>query len=162
MAVRFKDDEISDMLKESKRLNGPLRRPLALRSKRGHKELQIEARGQSGKRYRFIIRQSEFNVLDFSVILAHVPDDGIEFRLRRYNGSSHEHQNLIERERFDGFHIHTATARYQDRGAKEDSFAVPSDKYGDLEGAVSLALVDFGIHIDRPETPLFEGWINEH
>ena len=53
-----------------------------------------------------------------------VPQSNRVFRLRRYNGKSHEHTNPIEKEIFYDFHIHTATERYQVlENKKEDTYA---------------------------------------
>ena len=58
------------------------------------------------------MRQNRINLLDFSVILAvRVPQLNQVFRLRRYNGRSHEHTNQIESVTFHDFHIHFATER---------------------------------------------------
>jgi len=55
--------------------------------------------------------------LDFSIILAYCPEASNQlFRLRRYNGKSHEHTNTIEADKFYNYHIHTATERYQELG----------------------------------------------
>jgi hypothetical protein len=64
------------------------------------------------------------------------------FRLRRYNGRSHEHTNAIERATFYAFHIHTATERYQDLGMREDSFAEPTDRFSNFEEAVDCLFDD--------------------
>ena len=63
-------------------------------------------------------------------------------RLRRYNGKSHEHTNKIESETFYDFHIHSATERYQDLGMREDSFALPTDRYSNIEEAVDYLFED--------------------
>jgi hypothetical protein len=110
----------------------------------------MDLTGQHGSVFRIIIRQGVYNAFDFSVILAYRPPAGPRlFRLRRYNGKSHEHHNRIEGDRFYDFHVHTATERYQLRGMHEDSFAVPTDRYGDLGGAMEALLLDCGFSIDR-------------
>jgi hypothetical protein len=78
------------------------------------------------------------------VILALVPPAGALFRLRRYNGKSHQHTNGIENETFYNFHIHRATERYQDLGMREDTFAEATERYGDMEGAIRCMLSDCG------------------
>jgi hypothetical protein len=71
-----------------------------------------------------------------------VPGSTKVFRLRRYNGKSHEHTNPIEKQTFYDFHIHTATERYQDLGAREDSFAEPTHRFSSIEEAVDCFLDD--------------------
>lgn len=90
-----------------------------------------------------ILRQSTFNTLDFSVILGYqLPKSTQLFRLRRYNGRSHEHTNKIEGVTFYDFHIHQATERYQDIGLDEDTFAEATSRYQDMSGALQCLLAD--------------------
>lgn len=104
--------------------------------------------GASGANFRLIIRLSDFNPLDFSIILAlNPPESNQLFRLRRYNGKSHEHTNTIEGNTFYGFHIHEATERYQEIGAREDAYAEPTDRYADFYGALQCLLEDCGFEL---------------
>jgi hypothetical protein len=95
-------------------------------------------------------RQSNFNSLDFSIILAvNQPDSNQSFRLRRYNGKSHEHTNKIEGNTFYNFHIHHATERYQDSGFREDAFAEATDRYADFHDALRCMLEDCGFEMPQ-------------
>ena len=110
MAVKLTDPEIQQLLLERKPLPADYRERIQIRPKRGHKERELEVNGSSGSEFRLILRQSDFNQIDFSVILAYrIPKTNQLFRLRRYNGR-HEHTNVLERESFYDFHIHMATA----------------------------------------------------
>ena len=104
----------------------------------------------SGNEFRLILRHNSINPLDFSVILAvRVPRTNRLFRLRRYNGKSHEHKNSVEKEIFYDFHIHTATQRYQVlENKKEDKYAEVTDRYGDFNGALECLLEDAGFPPD--------------
>lgn len=136
MAVTFTDDEIDALIKERKLLPANWRNLTRLKPKRGHDERNLELTGAAGNRFCLILRKSRKNPLDFSVILAvRIPKSNRLFRLRRYNGKSHAHTNRIERQTFRGFHIHTATERYQERGDNEDDYAESTDRYGDFQGA---------------------------
>lgn len=117
-----------------------------MKPKRGHKERELEVTGESGSEFKLILRQSNFNPLDFSVILAYRPPKSSQlFRLCRYNGKSHEHTNKLEKETFYTFHIHRATERYQvESGEREDGFAEPTTRYGDFPGALNAMLDDCG------------------
>lgn len=89
------------------------------------------------------MRQSNADQFDFSAILAyHIPGTNVLFRLRRYNGHSHEHTNKIEQDKFFDYHIHKATERYQLSGLDEDEYAQTSDRYSDLYGALNCLLTD--------------------
>ena len=62
------------------------------------------------------------------------------FRLRRYNGKSHEHTNNIEKNSFYDFHIHMATERYQELGTREDAYAEPTNQFSDFHSALQYML----------------------
>ena len=143
MSVRFTDNEIEEFVSEEKVLPDNYRDLLQLRPKRGHTERDFRIIGARGNDFRIILRQSMHNALDFSVILGlQIPNSNLVFKLRRYNGRHGEHTNKIEKETFDGFHIHKATERYQELGAKEESFAEVTDRYADFMDAVECMLDD--------------------
>ena len=143
MPVDFSDIEIAGFIAEPKQLPPDWRGRLRMRPKRGHKEQQIELSGEDGNEFRIILRQSDVNPLDFSAIVAvRIPDSSRLFRLRRYNGKSHQHTNQIEGDTFYDFHIHTATQRYQDIGEREDTYAEVTDRYSDLNGAIECLRED--------------------
>ena len=142
MAVTYSDRDIATLFQERKPLSPDWLNNLRPRPKRGHDEGDLEFTGGAGSEFRLICRKSKRNPLDFSVILAvRVPQSNRIFRLRRYNGKSHEHTNRIEGVTFYDFHIHMATERYQQTGAREDSYAEPTDRYADFHGAL-YCLVD--------------------
>ena len=122
-----------------------------LRQKRGHREAHADFEGENGSDFRVVLRRSSANPLAFSVILmVRVPNRSRWFRLRRYNGSNHGHRNLIERTRFRGFHMHTATERYQLAGQREDAYAEPSDRFSDFDGAVRCLIEDARLSVAAP------------
>ena len=137
------------MIEQRKPLSDNYRSRVQLRGKRGHKERELDVAAQDGTQYRLILRQSDFNTLDFSIILVVNPSGSNQlFRLRRYNGKSHEHTNQIEGDTFYDFHIHHATERYQESGSREDAFAEVTDRYADFPAALRCMLEDCGF-----ETP---------
>jgi len=156
MAVRFTDDQIEKLLRERKPLPSDYRVRLQLKPKRGHKERELVIKGETGSEFRIVLRQSDSNPLDFSVILMYgLPNSYQFFRLRRYNGS-HEHTNRLEGESFDDFHVHSATERYQDSGLREDAFALPSDRFADIQGALECMLRDCNFNVPgRSQVELF-------
>lgn len=157
MPTLYSDQDIARMLQERKLLPSNYRSRSQLRNKRGHKERELDVDGTQGGRYRLILRQSNYNTLDFSIILAVVsPNFSQIFRLCRYNGKSHEHTNLIEGNTFYNFHIHRATRRYQDLGGREDAFAEPTDRYADFHSALQCLLKDCGFEpADGSQLTLF-------
>ena len=143
MAVTYTDSEIAMLIGERKPLPKEWRTRVRLRAKPGHDERDLDFTGTSGSEFRLILRRNTMNPLDFSVILAVlVPQSSQLFRLRRYNGKSHEHTNDIESDTFYDYHIHAATERHQETGAREDSYAVATDKYNDYAGALDCMLND--------------------
>ena len=148
MADFFSDQEIYHLIQERKPLPADYQTKIQTRPKSGHKERELDIEGGDGGDYRLILRQSTFNPLDFSVILAYRPPKSNQlFRLKRYNGKSHEHTNPIEGETFYGFHIHQATERYQEIGAREDTYAKPTDRFADFQQAITCMLKDCGFEI---------------
>lgn len=146
------------MVREPKSAPSDWHDRIHLKSKRGHSEQQVELIGDSGIRFLLILRQSRINGLNFSIILAvRSPQSNGLFRLLRYNGS-HEHTNHIERIKFDGFHIHKATERYQNKGGpNEDGYAEQTDRYSDLRGALKCLIDDANIEIPQDsQGSLFE------
>ena len=158
MAVTYSDADIAKLLQEQKPLPAEWRSRLTLRPKRGHDERNLDFTNVHKNEFRLILRQNKINVLDFSVILAvRVPKSHQFFRLRRYNGKSHEHTNHIEDRKFYDFHIHSDTERYQQLGTWEDAYAEPTARYADFHGALRCLFNDANF-VASPDTQssLFE------
>ncbi len=158
MAVKYLDQEIESLVQERKLLPTDWRNWTRLRPKRGHDEQHLDLTGDAGSEFRLILRQNQINLLNFSVILAvRAPHSNQIFRLRRYNGKSHEHTNHIEDVTFYDFHIHVATERYQEIGTREDAYAEPTDRYGDFYGALRCLIDDVNLAVPPdPQGELFE------
>jgi len=115
-----------------------------------HEEAQIEIAVQDTGTFRVIVRKNRINPLDFSVILGYIPVERLRlFHLRRYNGA-HRHTNKLEGGKFQDFHIHYATQRYQEAGWEIDAYAEPSDRYGTVDAALETLLDD--CNFLRPES----------
>ncbi len=146
MVIKFSDNQIDALIKEPKSLVDNFRDLKILKSRKGHKENEIKINGQNNNQFKIVLLQSSINPLDFSIILGvYSAQSNQLFRLRRYNGKSHEHSNKIEKIKFFSFHIHTATERYQKIGAKEDTFAETTSRYSDFNSAVDCLVEDCGI-----------------
>ena len=158
MPVTYLDHEIESLVREDKTVPADWRNLVRLRPKRGNSERHLDIAGDAGSEFRLILRQNRINLLDFSVILAvRVPRSNQLFRLRRYNGRSHEHTNQIESVTFHDFHIHFATERYQELGAREDAYAEPTDRFGDFRGALQCLAEDASLKVPpEPQGDLFE------
>ena len=151
------DQEIDSLVTERKPLPVDYSTKIQVRPKRGHKERELDLKGEDGNDFQLILRQSILNPLDFSVILAFRPtQSNVLFRLRRYNGKSHPHTNRIERVTFYEYHIHQATERYQRMGAWEDSYAEQTGRFSDFHQAFSCLLEDCAFEMPAvAQQPLF-------
>ena len=142
--IALSDLDIQHLIEERKTLPADPATALQRKSKRrGFMEKEIAASGADGDDFCILVRETKFNPLDFSVILCYLPKGtNARFRLRRYNGKSHQHSNLIEREEFYDFHIHYATQRYQEMECREDAYAQRTDRYSDIPTAFKCLLHD--------------------
>ncbi len=158
MSTMLSDQDVALLLRERKVIPTDYRKKIQVHPKRGHKERELDVKGSDGNDFRLIVRQSLFNPLDFSIILGYRPANLNQFlRLRRYNGKSHEHTNPIEGDLFYDFHIHQATERYQELGAREDTYAEPTERFSDFNQAVSCMINECGFETPfNPQTSLFE------
>lgn len=146
MAIILNDHEILQLIQEKKTLPAEWKNIFQMKDKKGHKEQEITVKRNDESLFKIILRQSRINILDFSLILGYLaPRRKILFRLRRYNGKSHEHTNKIEGNSFYDFHIHTATERYQDAGFDEDGYAEISKSYSDIHSALECFRTDCNI-----------------
>lgn len=151
MSIIYSDQDIAALIQERKSLPDDWRSEFVTNLKRRHKERHLEVIGDEENEFRIIIRENQVNQSDFSVILAFcIPESSRNFRLLRYNGKSHEHTNLIEKVKFQGFHIHFATERYQQIGQSEDFYAEPTNRYSDVNGALQCLIVD--ANFEEPPT----------
>ncbi len=157
MAIIYTDTEIKQLIQERKTLisGGFLDfRPI---HNRGHLRDQWILNADSGQAYRLILRRNLVNQFDFSAILAvQMPQSNQLFRLLRYSGNSHEHTNSIEDVTFKNFHIHQATKRYQNVGAREDAYAEPTTQYQNWHSAITCLVFDSNIEASvNPQQSLF-------
>lgn len=162
MPVTFTDTEIQSLLSETKILPEDYLKRIQLRLAHNQKQRNIDIQGTSGSSFRVLLRQSMFDPMGFSAILAvWVPRSNMVFRLRRYNGNDHAHQNRLEgAPSFLDFHIHMATERYQAADLpKEDGYAEATDRFWDFESATRCLIDDCGFVVPpstaSSQRPLF-------
>lgn len=109
MEITYSDPELEELIQERKTLRNDWRNKLLSPN---NKKGEWFVTGDNGNKFRIIARQNASRPSDFSVILAVlVPLSNRNFRLRRYNGWTNPHNNRIEKEEVDGFHIHFASER---------------------------------------------------
>ena len=103
--VRYSDQEIEEFIQERKVLpNDWYSRLIRPNKEKG----ELTVIGDKGNEFRIIVRPDNAMPLDFSVILVVIPPrSNQDFKLRRYNGRHGRHRNRIEKERIEGFEVHT-------------------------------------------------------
>lgn len=135
--------KIEALIEERKVLPNNGRGKFKKTTHRGNDEYRLNVTGEAGSEFQVIVRMSVFNKLNFSVILGvKVPPPKKFFRLKRYNGDYYLHTNTIEEQEVEGFHIHTATERYQVNGPREEAYAEPTQRYNDVNGALKCLFAD--------------------
>lgn len=151
MSLFYTDEQIQAMIGEPKPITQEQYAELYRlpKTKKQHKEQNIELQrsADADTYFLIILRLNKINPLDFSAILAigFYSNNNI-FKLRRYNGKSHRHQNKIEGNLMYNFHIHTATERYQlDGYPKEESYAEITNRYNDIHSALRCMIEDCNI-----------------
>lgn len=134
-ATILTDTEIDKLLNMPKRVENPGAKARAV-----NKHIQRDYCVVSGDgKYVFalFVRQSTALPESFSAGLRWLPKSGEDVMLIRFNGPSHPHANAIEGERFEFVcHIHQATERYLAAGKKDEGFALPTQDYKTLDGAL--------------------------
>jgi len=157
LPIPLSDTAISQLIGAAKSIPEGLSLPLRpMIERNGHWQKGFEIDGDPGNRFVVKIRQSCVNTMNFSVILGYMlPGSYTVFRLRRYNGKSHYHTNVLENERFYDFHVHVATERYQRPGYNEEHFAERTDRYWNLESAIRCLLDECGFGSPLSGTSLF-------
>ena len=156
--AKYSDLEINNLIAECKPLPLDWRSQIRMREARASKMGDFDIQGVNKNRFHIILRRSGLNSLDFSIIIGVFPPGSNKlFRLRRYDGKSHEHTNPIENQKFYDFHIHKATERYQDYGnGEEDKYAEPTDRFSNFGEALDCLLNDCGFELpDDPQLSLF-------
>lgn len=133
------DKRIVELLKEVKPVPTDWQtRLIPGRSRMGHRRGSLAIVGRQGSHFVASTRQSNGYPDNFSVVLEYRSSDGFSYRLLRCNGlHPGGHRNHIERSSFGtSFHLHRATARYQERGLQIDGFAEQTGEYSSLSQAV--------------------------
>ena len=142
------DREVSIFLQEKKTLQNPLNP--SFKDGRSSQKFEQEVEGENGNIFKIIIRISKFNPSDFSIILC-VKIGNRLFRLKRYNGDSHQHTNRLENEKINGCHIHQATERYQNNWFREEDYAKQTNRYNDWRKALEIMLGENNFQLTVPE-----------
>jgi hypothetical protein len=157
--LTLSDEAIKELIAERKLMPDGLKPLTRLVERNRSLRRDYEIVCPTGNCFVVKIRKSTINHLDFSAILGYrLPGVNTIFLLRRYNGKSHYHSNpLDENIRFRGFHIHTATERYQKMRAKVEQFAELTTRFADLNGAIECLLTDCGFRVPIEESPIFTG-----
>ena len=97
MVVMHTDKQVDAFVEERKPLPANWQHRTRWRAKCGQDGRYPDVNGEKGTEFRLILRRTRVNGVDYSIILAVLVRRAAQvFRLRRYNGRSHEHTNEIE------------------------------------------------------------------
>lgn len=112
--------------------------------------------GEMPWRFRIFTRRLvAFNDQGYSAGLVLLLPDR-ELVLCRYNGKGHYHTNQLERDQAGpGSHIHITTHRYIVGGKKPDGYAMATNRYNTLEGALYCLVTDCNVGgiLSEPGSP---------
>jgi hypothetical protein len=140
--VEITDVVVARLKALPKRIENPRARNT---KKEKHQERNYEVTG-GGERFSIFVRQSARVPDGFSCGLLWLPSGGGKVILARYNGADHPHRNTIEGDRVDfTFHVHTATERYAQAGAKTEHYATATTRFSDVNGALRALLADWNV-----------------
>ena len=64
MAIRYSDQEIGELIRERKLLPRNYSTSIRFKTKQGHKEYDLDIKGDDGNDFRLIIRQSSSNFIE--------------------------------------------------------------------------------------------------
>ena len=138
------DDRIRQLLTMRKRITNPTARQVA---DANHEKRDYLIESEDGvERFRLIVRQNKSVTDDFSCGLQWLPAGGGSLILARYNGSSHEHPNHLEKTAVSfECHIHQATERYIQANLKPEGYAEATPAYTTCDGALHQFVTDCNI-----------------
>ena len=91
-------------------------------------------------RFEIYQRQNILDNRDFSCGIAYLPHGVSRLTLARYNGPSHQHEDIDYRT-----HIHHATAKAIEARKRPEREAKETDRYETIEGALACLLEDFNL-----------------
>ncbi|XDZ50251.1 hypothetical protein AB8Q18_08570 [Neisseriaceae bacterium CLB008] len=130
------DQDLDDLIKCHKRATKNAR---DIPDKRHiKKDFSLVASKYPEYKFTLYIRHSLEMEDDYTVGLrVSLPKEKNPLTLVRFNGSSHGHKNVLEDESFPfNEHIHKATERYIKAKLKAEGYALVTDQYTTVEGAL--------------------------
>ncbi len=138
------DDSIADLLNCTKLLTNPKARCII---KEGHEQVNYKVKATDGSDHEFEVYKRQNLRLgmedDFSCGISWIAPNGESLTLKRYNGSSHDHSNQLEKMRLgQSCHVHIATEKYIKANRKAEGFAERTDRYTSLGGAMHCLVKD--------------------
>jgi len=138
------DDKIADLLNCPKRLTNPQTK---CKNKDGHEQRNFKAIAldNTGHEFEIYLRQNlrEGMEDDFSCGISWLAPNGETLTLKRYNEPNHDHPNHLEKVRL-GYtcHIHMATEKYIKANRKAEGFAMATERYSSIDGALHCLVTD--------------------
>lgn len=151
------DEKIAELLNCPKHLKNPQARS---KQKAGHEQFNYKAVALDGTGHEFVIyKRQNLRVGmedDFSCGISWVALSGETLTLKRYNGPSHNHANYLEKEKLGYIcHIHIATEKYIKANRKAEGFAIKTEEYTTVDGALHCLVTDCKLSgiVTNPDFP---------
>jgi hypothetical protein len=147
------DDKIKELIEMKKVVKNANARRL---DKGSHYQYNYNVEGAESYSFQLYMRQNKELDDDFSCGLCWLMPSGDVLTLCRYNGSSHNHPNVMEKESLGyNCHIHYATEKYIVANKKPDGYAKVTKNYNTLNGALHCLLKDCNIEglNSQPDLP---------
>lgn len=137
------------MLQDLKAIQKELTKPLKQKwiVERKFRQLNVELIGIDGvDSFSLYMRQNELHENDFSCGISLIKQGENNLTLARYNGSSHIHVNKLDGQRFEfECHIHEANPACLKLAKKIEDYAIATQRYTNLAGAIKCLLSDYNI-----------------
>ncbi|MCB9168866.1 MAG: hypothetical protein H6597_03260 [Flavobacteriales bacterium] len=140
------DAELDDLRRMPKQVENPRARAQRIEGREQFNYTLVSEDGEH--RFQLYTRQNTRPGMadSFSCGLNVVKANGETLTLCRYNGPSHPHRNHLEGDTFEfECHIHSATERYLQAGRDPETFAVTTDRFRTLQGALHCLVTDCAV-----------------
>ena len=142
MEIRYNDGEIAAFISEPKQLPDNYMKILLPDAEKCQNQRTVDITGNNGYVFRIFVKKHHKYEENFSIGFGVKRNNSKDiFILKRYN-CKQQHTNFLESETIFGYHIHTATQRYQEIGRKSEGYAEQTTRYNNALGALKCLIAD--------------------
>ena len=135
----MKNDEIQSLISCQKVITEKPKKAFAVRQGSEHNDFKLMDLDTNELNFRVFLRKNTKFPENFSVGLEYtVQSSEDDIKLVRFNGVHKHSNNIINEEKFETFHIHTATHEAIEEKLKPESYAIITEEYKTFEEALIL------------------------